>query len=202
MSDIGSPTGNGGENIGNLVRDARELCAKNWWVYLVGGIAAIIFAILAFTKPGAAALVLGMFFAAFILADGIFSLFGAIANRGHDGWWLGLLYGALAIIIGGYLLVTPLAASLALIYTVAFVIIFFGVTQIMLGVRVRKAVTGEWVLYVAGGLSVLFGAFILANTLVGAVTVVYLIATWALLVGALRVVFALKARKFGKSGLA
>ncbi len=202
MSDMGNQSGSQVESVGAMVRDAREFCAKNWWVYLLGGIAAIVFAILAFTKPGAAALVLGLFFAAFILVDGIFSVIGALANRDHDGWWLGLIYGLLAIAVGGYLLAVPFAASMALVWTVAFVVIFFGVTQVALGVRVRKAVKGEWMLYLTGALSIIAGIMMASNIVIGGLTVVYLIAAWALLVGILRVLFALKARQFGKSGLA
>lgn len=201
MSDVNNPSPDLGHPVGDRIRDARTFCAKNWWVYLLGGIAAIVFAILAFTKPGAAALVLGLFFAAFVLVDGVFSVIGALSNRDHDGWWLGLLYGILAIAVGGYLLAVPLAASMALVWTVAFIVILFGVTQVALGVRVRKAVKGEWMLYLTGVLSIIAGIMMASNIIIGGLTVVYLIAAWALLIGILRVLFALKARKFGQSGL-
>jgi uncharacterized membrane protein HdeD (DUF308 family) len=46
-------------------------------------------------------------------------------------------------------------------------------------------------------LSVLFSLLILFNPEVGGVSVVYVIASWAILVGALRLWFAFRARKLG-----
>jgi len=53
------------EQAREIKHDARALCKRTWWVFLIGGIASVVFGILAFMNPAAALLVLGMFFAAY-----------------------------------------------------------------------------------------------------------------------------------------
>ena len=60
----------------------REALAQNWWLVLLRGIAAILFGILAFIWPGLTLLTLTLMWGAFALADGVFSLWGAISGRG------------------------------------------------------------------------------------------------------------------------
>jgi uncharacterized membrane protein HdeD (DUF308 family) len=55
------------------------------------------------------------------------------------------------------------------------------------------------VLYLSGALSALFGLLILFRIDIGGLAVIYLIATWAVLVGVLRIVFALRVRKLVSS---
>ena len=64
--------------LANLGGDARALCKRTWWVFLIGGIAGVIFGILALTKPVAAWLVVSMFFAASVLVDGVFNVVGSV----------------------------------------------------------------------------------------------------------------------------
>jgi uncharacterized membrane protein HdeD (DUF308 family) len=173
---------------------AQVLCRRTWWVFLVGGIASVIFGILAFVNPGIALLVLAMFFAASILVDGAFNAIGAVQHREKDGWWLMLLIGILGLVVGGYALLNPPVSMIAFIYIVAFQAIVLGVFLVMLGYKVRQATSREWILYLTGALSVLFGVLVVVNPLAGSLSIVYLIAGWALVIGALKVIFAFKVK--------
>ena len=99
--------------------DAKALCKRTWWVFLIGGIASVIFGILAFVNPMAGWVVLAMFFAAFVLVDGALNAWGAIQNREKDGWWLMLLIGGLGIGVGLYALLNPPVAMMAFVFVVA-----------------------------------------------------------------------------------
>lgn len=180
---------------GTMAADARALCRRTWWVFLIGGLASLLFGILAFVKPGIALFVLAMFFAAAILVDGAINIVGAIQNREKDGWWVMLLIGILGVGVGGYALMKPPVGMLAFIYLVALQAILLGVFLVMLGYRVRKATSREWILYVTGALSVLFGILVVARPAAGSLTIVYLIAAWAIVIGAFKVAFALRIRK-------
>lgn len=183
----------------NLTQSAKELCAKTWWAYLLGGIASVAFGVIAYMKPGVALLVLSMFFAAYLLADGVFSFISAVTHRNKQGWWLLMLYGLFSIVLGGYLLALPPVSMVALVYAIAFISLFFGFTQISLGVSVRKEIKGEWVLYLTGLMSILFGMLILFRVEIGGLTIVYMIAFWAIVIGIMRIIFAFRARAFGRS---
>ena len=184
--------------------DAAALCRRTWWVFLIGGIASVAFGVLAFARPGLALFLLATFFAAAILVDGAFNIVGAVQNRDKDGWWLMLLIGLLGAVVGAYALLNPPLSMVAFVLIVAFQAILLGVFLVMLGYKYRKATTREWILYLTGGLSVLFGVLVVARPAVGGVTIVYMIAAWAIVIGLLKVVFAMRVRSLAdrvKSGL-
>jgi uncharacterized membrane protein HdeD (DUF308 family) len=172
--------------------DAKALCKRTWWVFLIGGIAAVVFGVLAFIQPLAGWVVLSIFFAASVLVDGAFNAWGAISNREKDGWWLMLLIGGLGIGVGLYALLNPPVAMMAFVLIVAFQAVLLGALLVMLGIKVRKTTDKEWLLYLTGGLSVLFGVLIVLNPGAGAVSIVYIVAAWAIIIGLLKVFFSFK----------
>jgi uncharacterized membrane protein HdeD (DUF308 family) len=179
---------------GNLGANAQALCRRTWWVFVIGGIASVIFGVFAFVSPGVALYVLAVFFAASILVDGAFNAVGALQHREKDGWWVMLLMGLLGLVIGGYALLNPPVSMMALILLVAIQAILLGVFLAVLGYKVRQATTREWMLYAAGALSVLFGVLVLTNPLAGAISIVYMVACWAIVVGALKVLFGMRVK--------
>lgn len=185
---------NGGTILGKLGTNAEALCKRTWWVFLVGGIASVIFGVMAFVNPGIALLVLAMFFAASVLVDGVFNIIGSVQNREKDGWWVMLLLGILGLLVGGFALLNPPVSMMAFIYLVAFQAIMLGVFVIMLGYKVRQATTREWILYATGALSVLFGFLVVLNPGAGGLSIVYLIASWAIVIGAFKVFFGFKVK--------
>ncbi len=167
----------------HLGADAQALVRRAWWVFLVGGIAMVAFGALALLNPGVALFVLATFFAASV-----------IQNRDKDGWWIMLLIGLLGAGVGAYALFNPPISILAFVLIVAIEAILLGVFLVMLGYKVRNASNREWMLYLAGALSIVFGALVLANPGLGSVTIVYVIASWSLMIGVLKILFAFKAR--------
>jgi uncharacterized membrane protein HdeD (DUF308 family) len=188
-------TENNREIAASIAAGAARLCRRAWWVFLIGGLASVIFGVLAFANPGIALLVLATFFAAFILVDGAVNVWGALQNRDKDGWIALLLFGALGVCFGGYALAVPPLSMIALIYVIAFFALANGLTTIFLGWKVRQEITTEWVLYVSGALSVLFALLILFRPAAGGIAVAYMVGTWAIIVGLLRIYFAFFVRK-------
>jgi uncharacterized membrane protein HdeD (DUF308 family) len=183
-----------------LASGATALCKRTWWVFLIGGIASVVFGILAFLNPGIALLVLGLYLAAYLLVDGAGNVWGAIQHREKDGWWAMLLLGILGVGIGLYALFVPAVSMMAIVYMVSFMALLMGLSSLVLGWKIRKEISTEWVLYLTGALSVLFALMILFRPVVGTLSVVYLIATWAILVGLARVFFAFRIRQVAQAG--
>jgi uncharacterized membrane protein HdeD (DUF308 family) len=183
-----------GQLLGRLGGDAKVLCKRTWWVFLVGGIASVIFGVLAFSQPMTAWLVVAVFFAAAIMVDGASNVFGSIQNRDKDGWWIMLLIGVLGVVGGGYALLNPLVSMKAFIFLVAFEAIMAGMFLVMLGYKVRAATEREWILYLTGGLSILFGILVIVNPAVGGLSVIWMIASWAIITGVLKIMFAFKVK--------
>ena len=60
----------------------QGLLKQGWWAFLIGGIALVVFGVLALVWPMETLLVLALFFAASILIDGVFTVVGALARSG------------------------------------------------------------------------------------------------------------------------
>ena len=181
--------------LGHMGADAQALVKRAWWVFVVGGVAMVVFGVLAFASPGIALFALATFFAASVLVDGVSNIVGSLQNREKDGWWILLLMGLLGAVVGAYALFNPPLSIMAFILIVAFEAMLLGAFLIMLGYKVRKTTSREWLLYLTGGLSILFGILVIANPIAGSRTIVYVIATWSLMIGILKVAFGLKVRK-------
>jgi uncharacterized membrane protein HdeD (DUF308 family) len=64
-------------------------------------------------------------------------------------------------------------------------------------VRLRKEIDGEWMLILAGLASVVFGVLLMAQPGAGALALIWLIGSYAIVFGVLLVLLAFKARSFG-----
>lgn len=167
---------------------------ENWWLLLIRGIAAIVFGILAFAWPGLTLLTLILFWAAFTLVDGICAIIAAIRG-GVPGsrWWLAIV-GASGIIVGILTFAMPGVTAVLLLVFIAAWSIVTGIFEIVGAIRLRKEIDHEWWLVAGGVLSVLFGLALLAQPGAGALVLVWLIASWAILFGILTIAFALRLR--------
>ena len=186
-----TPLANAGGNI-------RKLCKRTWWVFLIGGIASIIFGVLAFINPAIALAVLALYFAAWVMVDGLVNVIGAVQHRDKDGWVFMLLMGILGVLVGAYALFNPPVSMMAFLYVVSFMAIIFGVLLITMGRRVREKIEREWILYVTGVVSIVFGVLIIFQPESGALSVVWLIASWAIITGLLRILFAFFVRNMAE----
>jgi uncharacterized membrane protein HdeD (DUF308 family) len=87
--------------------------------------------------------------------------------------------------------------ALALLFYIAIWAIATGVLQIVAAIRLRKEMEGEWMLILGGLASVTFGVILTASPGAGALGVLWLIGTYAIVFGALLVMLALKVRRVG-----
>jgi uncharacterized membrane protein HdeD (DUF308 family) len=177
-----------------------QLVARNWWLFLLRGLAAITFGVLSLIWPGISLVTLILLFGAYALVDGVFALAAAIVGRGNAelSWWL-LLVGLLGIGIGITTFLWPGLTALTLLYFIAGWIVATGLLQIIGAIELRKAIENEWWLILDGALSVLFGILLFTMPGAGAVALIWLIAVFAIAFGILMVGFAFKVKNFKKA---
>jgi len=169
--------------------------AKNWWLLLLRGIAAVVFGVLAFAWPGLTLLMLILLYGAFALTDGVIAIIAAIKG-GAPGprWWLAIV-GILGIAVGAFTFTLPGMTALILLFTIAGWAVAIGVLQIIGAIRLRKEIDNEWLLILSGVISVLFGLAIVYNPGAGALGLVWVIAMYAIIAGVLYIGLALRLKK-------
>jgi uncharacterized membrane protein HdeD (DUF308 family) len=169
--------------------------AERWWVMLLRGIAAIIFGVLAFAWPGLTLLTLVIIYGAYALVDGVLALVAAFTGGAKPipTWWL-IVVGLLGIGAGVVTFLYPGMTALVLVVFIGVWSIAHGIFEIVGAIQLRKEIDNEWLLVLAGAMSVVFGIVILMWPGAGALALVWLIGAYAIVFGALLVGFALKLR--------
>src|SRR5436309_10329230 len=172
-----------------------ETLKRHWWVPVIRGVAAIIFGIIAFVYPGLTIAVLVLLFGAWVLVDGVFRVIGAIGHRASDpDWGFHLIIGILGIIIGFLTFHAPRITVLALIIYIAAWALMVGATEIALAIKLRREIKGEWFLILMGLLSIVFAIMLLWNPLPGALALVWLIGSYAIVFGILGIILGFRLR--------
>jgi uncharacterized membrane protein HdeD (DUF308 family) len=166
--------------------------AKHWWALALRGLVAVLFGLLTFVLPGITLVTLVLLFGAYALADGIFNVIAFFRVASHQ--WALLIEGVIGIIAGILTFAWPAITAIVLLYLIAFWAIFTGVFEIIAGIRLRKAMTNEWLLLVIGVLSLLFGVLILFAPGAGALAIVLWIGAYALVFGAFLLALAFRLR--------
>ena len=172
-----------------------ETLKRHWWVPVLRGIAAIVFGVIAFTHPVMAIATLVLFFGAWVLIDGIFRIFGAIKHRGSDSDWAWqLVIGLIGIIVGLLTFHAPQVTALALVVYIAAWALMIGASEIVMAVKLRHEIKGEWLLILMGLASIVFAVLLLWNPVAGAAAVIWLIAWYAVVLGILAIFFGFRLR--------
>jgi len=174
-----------------------ELLGRAWWMLALRGAAGILFGLLALFWPGLTLLILVAMFAAYALIGGIAAVSAAIRHRSmRTDWWIPLLLGLCTIAAGLIAVAAPGVTALVLIAVMGANAIVTGVLDLIAAVRLKRRGRTEWLLFFIGILSVLFGIFVLIVPGAGALALVWMIGTYAIVTGALLLVLALVARNW------
>ncbi|RIK52839.1 MAG: hypothetical protein DCC57_09315 [Chloroflexi bacterium] len=176
-----------------------RMLGTTWWVLLIRGIAAILFGVLAFIWPGVTIATLVLLFGAYALVDGVFGLFAAFGARSYESNWWMLALGAVASIIFGLLVFFwPGITALVLLYMIASWAIITGIVEIVAAIQLRKEITGEFWLILAGILSVIFGIYVFIFPGAGALGLIWAIGAYAIVLGIALIMLSFRVRNLGQ----
>lgn len=177
-----------------------DTLTRNWWVVLIRGVAGVLFGIATFFAPGVSLAVLVLLFGAYALIDGVLAVTSAVRRRGvSDRWWMLLLEGLVGIVAGIVTLVWPGITALALLYVIAAWALLTGAFEIAAAIRLRKVITGEWLLVLSGIASIGLGILLMIFPGPGALVMMLWIGAYAFVFGILLIVLSLRLRSLGKS---
>lgn len=170
-----------------------ERFSRNWWMYAVRGVVAIILGVVAFARPEQALQALVLVFGAFALVDGSLAMVAGIAShRYFKRWWAVLLEGVAGVVIGLLTFFWPNITAFALLYMIAAWALITGIFEIVAAIQFRRVITGEWMMVLGGLLSILFGVLLFVFPAAGAVSVMWMIGIYAVAFGISEVIFAFR----------
>jgi uncharacterized membrane protein HdeD (DUF308 family) len=168
-----------------------DVLTQKWWAVALRGILAIVLGIVALVLPGATLVSLALLFGAYALVDGVFTLVSAFGHRGRDVVWY-VLDGILGIAVGLATFFFPGMAAQALVFLIGMWAILTGIFEVIAGFELP--IKRDWLLVIAGIASIVFGVFVFANPVSGALAVVWLIGIYALVFGVTMLVFGIHLR--------
>lgn len=170
----------------------------SWKSLAFRGAAAVLFGLLALIWPAITLLALVFLFGIYALADGI-SILVAVFRKspevaGRKG--LLILHGVVSILSGIIAFVWPGITALALVFVIAAWALITGGLEVAAAIKLRKEISNEWFLGLAGVLAIVFGLFLVIAPGAGALAVTWIIGWYAMLSGALLLALAYRIRKF------
>ena len=159
-----------------------ESIARNWWVLVVRGIAAVILGVAVLVWPNIALSVLVLLWGVYAVVDGIFALVTAFQGRTTNRWITGL-EGVVSISAGVIAFIWPDITAMALLYVVAAWAVFTGILELVAAIQLRKEISGEFWLGLSGVLSVVFGVLLFLFPDTGMLSLLWLLGLYEIAFG-------------------
>jgi uncharacterized membrane protein HdeD (DUF308 family) len=179
--------------------DFINLITRNWWTLALRGVVAVIFGILAFVWPGMTLAALVYLFGIYAVLDGILALITAFsAPKGYPRFGGLIFQGLVSIAAGVLVFVWPGISAFVLLILIAAWAIVTGIIEIVTAVELRRVITHEWLLILAGIVSVAFGFLILMQPSTGALALIWWIASFAIVLGILLISLSFRVRRWGR----
>lgn len=168
--------------------------ARNWWLVALRGVVSILFGAIAFAAPAAFVLSLVLFFAAYMMVDGVFTIVGAIrAAQHHERWGFLLIEGLVDIVVGVAAFLVPAAAVWAFVLLLAAWAFVTGGLMIAAAFRLHLHY-GRWWLLFGGIVSLLFGLALAVEPGMSALVLTWWLGAYAIAFGVMLVILAFNLR--------
>ncbi len=178
-----------------MMNTTVQVARSHWWLFLVRGILALLFGIIALVAPGIALLAFIYVFAAYAILDGITAIVVSFRERSFlRTWWVLLLEGIVGIIFGILAFAWPGATALVLLYLVAFWALVTGIMEIGSAFVVPGSAGQRWGLGLAGLVSIIFGVILIIFPGAGLLAVLWFVGIFAIVFGISLFIYAFQIR--------
>ncbi|GLV60335.1 hypothetical protein KDH_71550 [Dictyobacter sp. S3.2.2.5] len=163
----------------------QQLMKNYSTMFLVRGIAAIVFGIITLVWPRLTLSTLVILFGIFAIISGAAAGASALQNRDVHGWGLHLCEGILAVLVGVVTLAWPGITALAFLFLLAAWAITTGIIEFTAPFLFPMRGLHAGLLILTGLASVVFGILLAARPATGILTVTLLIGIYAIVIGVL-----------------
>jgi uncharacterized membrane protein HdeD (DUF308 family) len=176
------------------------MLARNWKWIALRGVLAIVFGVMTFAWPGITLLTLIYLYGAYALMDGIAAFAAAITGKGQETplWYL-ILVGITGVGIGVITFAWPGVTGRILLLFIAIWAMVKGFFEVVAAIALRKEIQNEFFLALAGVLSILFGVVLVVRPGAGALGVLWLIGSFAIILGIVKIILAFRLKGLTKT---
>jgi uncharacterized membrane protein HdeD (DUF308 family) len=174
--------------------------AKNWWSLLIRGFAAILLGLITVLWPRITLGALVRLFFAYALLDGLVGIAGAVraAEESERWWWALLLEGIAGVATAIITMAWTAITALTFVYIIATWAFLTGIFEIAAAFRLRRYISGEWLLALSGIASVMLGMLMISIPLATPLPIAAWIGAYGFIFGALLVGLGLRLRSWTK----
>ncbi|WP_321960018.1 HdeD family acid-resistance protein [Paraburkholderia sp. J7] len=169
--------------------------SAHWGWLIARGLAAIAFGVLAFSLPGLTVLTLAIVWGAYAIVDGAFALIYG-ARGGGTRRWTYVIIGLIGVIAGLVAFFWPGETAIVLVMIIGVWAFFTGIFEIVYAIQYRHAIAHPWAVGISGLLSATVGFFFAMFPGAGALSLIWVIAAYAVLYGLLMIIAALQLRRW------
>ena len=163
---------------------------------IVRGIIGVMFGIIAFLWPGLTLTALVLLFGAYALLDGIANVAHGVSSARSGHGWILLLEGIVGVGAGIVTFLWPAITLLVLVMVIGVWAVVRGALEIAAAIRLRHVISGEWLLALAGLLSIALGVLFFIYPLTGAVVLAWWVGAYALIAGIVLIALGFKLRQY------
>lgn len=184
-------------------RTSTRLARQAWRWPVIRGLLAVVLGIITLAWPAITVVAIVVTVGAFVVADGILEIVEGIRHRTAPGTGLHVVLGLLGLAVGLLLLLWPQKSAEVVVWFIGLWAVLAGLLQCA-AASARRPIPGSgwgrgWGLFV-GILGVVLGVLVILNVSAGLASIVWLIASWAILRGVLLIAAGFMARRAERNG--
>jgi uncharacterized membrane protein HdeD (DUF308 family) len=170
---------------------------------IVRGIVGVVFGLVAFAWPGITIAALVVIFGAYAVIDGVTNVFLGLRRRPERGRsWATAIQGIVGVVAGVLAFIWPGVTALVLVIFIGAWAIVTGLFEIAAAIKLRKEISGEWLLALSGLMSLVFGVLVFAFPGAGAVGIAWVLGAYAMAGGAILIALGVRLRSKWTEALA
>jgi uncharacterized membrane protein HdeD (DUF308 family) len=179
--------------------NVKEYVDSLWWLFVLQGIATLVFGIVALFFPGLTLASLLLTFAVYAVVVGVVELVHGFRDIGRVGsWWFSLLVGVVLVGAGVYLVTHPLTALETFLAILGALLLARGIADLFVAVFYTDDSDHRWMWVIAGVLGVLAGILVWRSPVAGGLAFVWVLGLYALMTGSITLAYAFRVRELVK----
>jgi uncharacterized membrane protein HdeD (DUF308 family) len=175
--------------------NVKEYVDSLWWLFVLQGIATLVFGVVALFFPGLTLASLLTVFAVYAVVAGVVELVHGFRDIGRTGsWWFSLLVGLVLVAVGVYLVSHPLTTLDVFLIILGALLLGRGIADLFVAVFYTDHDDHRWMWAISGVLGVIAGILLWRSPVSGGLAFVWVLGLYALMAGSVTLAYAFRIR--------